>query len=203
MFLNVGLVASLSLTIMAFEWKSVYDGPTVNLPLDYDFEPIVEMPLTSIPPPPKPKPVPVVIVETKKEVEEEIAKIDTEYIEEAKIPNVIIEEMPEEPVEILFTIVEQMPSPVGGMNTFFKFVGKNLKYPNQARRMGIEGKVFVQFVVDKDGSLTEIEAVKKIGGGCDEEAVRVMSMAPKWNPGKQRGKPVRVRMILPIHFRLD
>ena len=78
-----------------------------------------------------------------------------------------------------------------------------MKYPNQARRMGIEGRVFVQFVVDKDGQLTEIKAVKGIGAGCDEEAVRVLKSAPKWKPGKQRGRPVKVRMILPITFKLS
>lgn len=78
-----------------------------------------------------------------------------------------------------------------------------MKYQNQARRMGIEGRVFVQFVVDKDGQLTEIKAVKGIGAGCDEEAVRVLKSAPKWKPGKQRGRPVKVRMILPITFKLS
>jgi protein TonB len=68
--------------------------------------------------------------------------------------------------------------------------------------MGVEGKVFVQFVVDKDGTLTDIKAVKGIGAGCDEEAVRVLKAAPKWKPGKQRGRPVKVRMILPITFKL-
>ncbi|MCK5701162.1 MAG: energy transducer TonB, partial [Cyclobacteriaceae bacterium] len=77
-----------------------------------------------------------------------------------------------------------------------------LKYPAQARRMGIEGKVFVQFVVDKDGTLTEVTAVKGIGAGCDQEAVRVIEGAPKWKPGKQRGRSVKVRMILPITFKL-
>jgi protein TonB len=78
-----------------------------------------------------------------------------------------------------------------------------MKYPAQARRMGIEGKVFVEFVVDKDGTLTEVKTVKGIGAGCDEEAVRVIQSAPKWKPGKQRGRPVKVRMILPIIFKLS
>ena len=77
-----------------------------------------------------------------------------------------------------------------------------MEYPAQARRMGVEGKVFVQFVVDKDGSLTDVKAVKGIGAGCDEEAVEIVKSAPKWKPGKQRGKAVRVRMIIPITFRL-
>ena len=108
----------------------------------------------------------------------------------------------EEEVEEIFTIVEDQPTPDGGMAAFYQFVQKNLKYPAQARRMGIEGKVFVQFVVDKNGTLTEVQAVKGIGAGCDEEAVRVIEGAPKWKPGKQRGRSVKVRMILPITFKL-
>ncbi len=77
-----------------------------------------------------------------------------------------------------------------------------MKYPSQARRMGIEGRVYLQFVVDRDGSITDIQAVKGIGAGCDEEAVRVMKTVPKFKPGKQRGVPVRVRMVMPISFKL-
>jgi protein TonB len=88
------------------------------------------------------------------------------------------------------------------MDSFLKYVSKNLKYPAQARRMGVEGKVFVQFVVEKDGSITDIKVVKGIGAGCDEEAVRVLENAPKWKPGKQRGRPVKQRIVLPIVFKL-
>ena len=96
-----------------------------------------------------------------------------------------------------------MPSFVGGLEQFYKFVGKNLKYPAQARRLGIEGKVFVHFVVDRDGSLSDIKVVKGIGAGCDAEVERIIHKSPKWNPGKQRGEPVRVRMMMPITFRLN
>ena len=111
-------------------------------------------------------------------------------------------EIGEEVAEEIFTIVEEPAAPVGGMEAFYKFVRKNLKYPSQARRMGIEGKVYVQFVVDKDGTITDVKAVKGIGAGCDEEAVRVINKSPRWNPPKQRGKPVKQRIILPITFQL-
>ena len=88
------------------------------------------------------------------------------------------------------------------MPAFYEFVGKKLKYPAQARRMGIEGKVFVEFVIERDGTITDVKAIKGIGAGCDEEAVRVLQTAPKWKPGKQRGKPVRQRMVFPIAFKL-
>lgn len=102
----------------------------------------------------------------------------------------------------VFLMVEEQPEFTGGNKAFAKYLRKNLKYPKKARRMGIEGKVFVEFVVNKDGSLADIEIIKGIGGGCDEEAVRVLKNSPKWIPGKQRGKSVRVKMSVPIVFRL-
>lgn len=103
----------------------------------------------------------------------------------------------------VFDIVEDQPAPIGGMAEFYKYIGINMKYPSQARSIGIEGRVFIQFIVDKEGNLTNITSVKGIGAGCDQEAVRVLENAPKWTPGKQRGKAVNVRMILPITFKLD
>ncbi|HEX6890078.1 MAG TPA: energy transducer TonB, partial [Chryseolinea sp.] len=102
----------------------------------------------------------------------------------------------------IFLVVEETAAPTGGMPAFYEYVGKKLKYPAQARRMGIEGKVFVEFVIERDGTITDVKAIKGIGAGCDEEAVRVLQSAPKWKPGKQRGKPVRQRMVLPIAFKL-
>jgi protein TonB len=88
------------------------------------------------------------------------------------------------------------------MAAFYKYVGDKIKYPPQARRMGIEGRVFVEFVIGKDGTLSEVRAIKGIGAGCDEEAVRIVQSSPAWNPGKQRGKPVKQRYTLPIIFKL-
>lgn len=102
----------------------------------------------------------------------------------------------------IFTKVEHQPSPIGGMKQFYEYVQSNLKYPQDAKETGIEGKVFVQFVVDSDGKLTNVQAVKGIGGGCDEEAVRVIKESLPWNPGLQQGEKVGVRMILPITFKL-
>ena len=110
--------------------------------------------------------------------------------------------MTEEKADEVFTMVEGQPAPIGWIKAFYDYVGKNLKYPSKAARMGVEGRVFVEFIVEKDGSLTDIKVARGIGGGCDEEAVRVISSAPKWKPGKQRGNPVRVRMVMPIMFQL-
>jgi protein TonB len=108
----------------------------------------------------------------------------------------------EEEVEEVFTIVEEGAEPVGGYEEFYKYIKKALKYPSQARRMGVEGKVYVQFVVDKDGSLNEIKVIKGIGAGCDEEASRVIQEAAKWKAGKQRGRAVKQRIVMPISFKL-
>ena len=125
-------------------------------------------------------------------------------IDPIEIPEVIpdpVDEGPkEEKVDTPFLIVEKMPSPEGGLEALYKFINKNLKYPAQARRMGIEGTVFVSFVVDEKGNMVDIQIAKGIGAGCDEEAVRVLKSAPKWKAGKQRGKPVRVKLKIPIKF---
>ncbi|MEQ9285717.1 MAG: M56 family metallopeptidase [Cyclobacteriaceae bacterium] len=105
--------------------------------------------------------------------------------------------------EEVFDIVEEQPAPVGGMKEFYSYVAHNLRYPTTARQKGIEGRVFIQFVVDSEGNLTKIKTVKGVGAGCDEEAVRVLEGAPNWKPGKQRGRAVNVRMILPITFKID
>lgn len=103
----------------------------------------------------------------------------------------------------IYVVVESLPEFEGGMDALNAYVASELEYPQQARRMGIEGRVDVQFVVEKDGSLSDVKAVKGIGAGCDAEAVRVVQSAPRFKPGMQRGKAVRVRMEMPILFQLD
>ncbi|HET8828379.1 MAG TPA: TonB family protein [Pelobium sp.] len=103
----------------------------------------------------------------------------------------------------VFTNVEVLPSFPGGIQAFGKFLGQNLKYPDVAKKANIQGRVFCQFVVEKDGSLSNIKAVRGIGGGCDEEAVRVLSISPKWKPGMQNGEKVRVSYVIPIFFQID
>ncbi len=93
----------------------------------------------------------------------------------------------------IFMVVEDQPEPEGGMEKFYNYVGNNLQYPTEARQNGIEGRVFIQFVVNEDGSLTDVQAIKGIGSGCDAEAARVIKEAPAWNPGKQKGIAVKVK----------
>ena len=102
--------------------------------------------------------------------------------------------------EIIFEVVEESASFPGGMPEMYKYIENNLVYPEQARENGVQGKVFISFVVEKDGSLTNFKVLRDIGYGCGEEAVRVVKSMPKWKPAKQRGKPVRMRFNLPISF---
>lgn len=102
----------------------------------------------------------------------------------------------------IFTAVEKVPEFPGGLEQFYKFLQHNIRYPAVAFENKVQGKVFVTFVVEKDGSLTNIKEVHGIGNGCDEEAVRVMKISPKWNPGTQNGRAVRVLYTMPISFTL-
>ena len=103
----------------------------------------------------------------------------------------------------IYTNVQEQPKYKGGMMKFYAYVGQNMTYPIKARRVGVEGKVYVQFVIEPDGRITNVESILGIGAGCDEEAVNVIKRSPRWNPGKQNGKPVKVKKVIPITFRLN
>ena len=208
LFFSIGMVVTLAVIITGFEWKSHDDSALVkNQGITEELEELLDIPPTEQPPPPPPKiqQPKVIEVPDEEEIEEEIEiEFDTEVEEDEVIEEIVINEEPEEEVaEEIFTIVEEPAMPVGGYAAFYKYVGDRMKYPTQARRMGIEGKVFVQFVIDKDGSITDVVAVKGIGAGCDEEAVRVVKGHPKWKPPKQRGQAVKQRIVLPITFKLN
>ena len=157
------------------------------------------------PPPPKPPPQVTIInvVEDDVEVENDI-EIDIEFDEdEAMDAFEFIEDDEEIEEQHIFLVVENMPEFPGGEAAMYKFIGKNIDYPRMAKESGISGRVFVTFVVERDGSLTDVQILRGIGGGCDEEAVRVIRAMPRWSPGKQRGKPVRVQYRMPIKFTLQ
>ena len=105
-------------------------------------------------------------------------------------------------VDEVFTVVEEPPAPKGGMESYVEYLTENLRYPKSAREAGIEGKVWVEFVVNDFGEITEVKAIKGIGGGCDEAAAEVVRKSAPWIPGKQRGEAVKVRMVIPIHFKI-
>jgi periplasmic protein TonB len=109
----------------------------------------------------------------------------------------------EGPADGIFTAVEVMPTPQGGMKAFYSYLSKNIQYPKAASKSNISGKVFVSLVVSETGRISDVKVVKGIGFGCDEEAVRVIAAAPPWIPGKQGGRPVKVRYTVPVNFTLQ
>lgn len=141
-----------------------------------------------------------------KEVEKELSILETtpsearEGIQE--LPPV--QDLPKETIadDSIFICVEKKPEPDGGLQGFYKFLQRNMKYPQKARRDGTEGKVFVEFTVSKTGVLANFKIIKGISEECDNEAKRVLAMS-KWEPGKQRGVPVNVRMVQAINFQLQ
>jgi len=184
---------------------------------------MLDIPQEEAPPPPPPPPppealqekvkftAPVVVEDTA--VESDFGKQDlladkgnTEVpSEEPEIE--IVEEKPqviEQPKEAeIFTVVEENPQFPGGDAALYKFLSEAIKYPEEAKELGIQGRVFVNFVVETNGSVSNVKVLRGIGGGCDEEAIRVVMSMPKWTPGKQRGIPVRVSYNLPIKFTLQ
>ena len=103
----------------------------------------------------------------------------------------------------IFTVVEQMPVYPGGDSARIKFLVDNMIYPKSAKDNGVQGTVYITFVIDETGGVTEIKVLRGIGGGCDEEAIRVVKLMPKWTPGKQSGKNVRVQFNMPLKFTLS
>jgi periplasmic protein TonB len=208
LFFNIGLVITLLIVVMAFEYGVKDDADAKNLAKNMNLlDEILEVPPTEQPPPPPPKIQQPQIIEVpnEEEIKEDIKiEIDVEVTTDTKVDDIVVAPVVEEKEDVdqIFLVVEESATPKGGMSAFYKYVQDKMKYPAQARRMGIEGKVFVEFVINRDGSITDVKAIKGIGAGCDEEAVRVVQAAPAWNPGKQRGKPVRQRYVVPIIFKL-
>jgi periplasmic protein TonB len=206
---NIGLALSLGFILTAFEFPTFDNQVIKDLgTLDSKPEETLEIPPTEQlpPPPPKIQQPEIVEVPDEEEIEDNIElDLNFEANEETVVEEIAVKapaEEKEEEVDEIFEIVEEGAEPVGGYEAFYKYISKNIKYPNQAKRMGVEGKVYVQFVVDKSGQITEAKAIRGIGAGCDEEAVRVVGEAPKWKPGKQRGRAVKQRIVLPINFKL-
>ncbi len=207
-FSEIGLIIALSITLFAFEWKS-YDkieldlGGQLVVAIDEDI--MINTQQVEPPPPPPPQQQTTVlnIVEDNVDVENDL-EIDAEADQDTKIDEYIPIDDDETNVEELeiFTVVEEAPSFPGGDESRIKYLQNNIKYPEMARESGIQGTVYVTFVVEIHGTVTKVKILRGIGGGCDEEAIRVIKAMPKWHAGKQRGKPVRVQFNMPIKFTL-
>ncbi len=209
LFLLMGFVMVLSLLYIGLEWTNsevkVYDVANSDFLLEDEIE--IQTTQEELPPPPPP-PVPEVIEElniVEDDVETESIKIDTEDNEDKVVISapVAAPTVVEEEDNVIFQVVETMPSFPGGDQALFKFLGDNIRYPVIAQENGIQGRVICQFVVNRDGSIVDVEVVRSVDASLDREAIRVIKTMPKWTPGKQRGKAVRVKYTLPVNFRLQ
>lgn len=208
-FIQLGMIIALAVVLLAFEWKS-YEKIEFEMGIREDVELVEEIVIQTEqkikPPAPKPPPQTTIlnIVEDDVEIEDEII-IDAEIDQDTEIEEYIPMEIEEEEIveAEIFTVVEESPSFPGGDIARIKFLQQNIEYPTMARESGIQGTVYVTFVVEPDGKVSNVQILRGIGGGCDEEAIRVIKAMPRWNAGKQRGKPVRVQFNMPIKFTLQ
>jgi len=207
----MGMVLALALVFVAFEWST----QTTKLDASTVVQDVVaeeEIEITRrdpTPPPPPPPPAPeapeiIQVVDTKVETRIDINMEDDQS--KAQVQTYTPPPPPkerEEEEEEIFVVVENQPEFPGGQAAMMKFLSENIKYPVIAQENGIQGRVICNFVVERDGSITDVQVVRGVDPSLDKEAVRVIQSMPKWKPGMQRGKPVRVRFTLPVVFRLQ
>lgn len=208
-FIEYGLVVVLAALLLAFEWGTALQENTM---LEYTDDAIAEeeiMITRQEPPPPPPPPPPPQVIEVLNIVEDdvEIEEIDFESMEadeDMSLDLVVFEEEEEAAEEQVFVIVEDMPKFKGGdLNDFRNYIQKNLEYPQIAQENGISGRVFIQFAVNSKGNVVDVTVVRGVDPALDAEAVRAVKASPKWTPGKQRGRPVKVQFTFPIVFVLQ
>ena len=211
-FLLMGLVVALAVLFVGFEWSSsiskLDETVIVQDVLAEEEIEITQRDPTPPPPPPPPEPeVPEIIDVVEERVENQIdlssleddqSRAQVQTYTPPPPPKAVEEEATEE----IFVVVEQQPEFPGGMSALMKFLSDNIKYPVIAQENGIQGRVITNFVVERDGSITDVNVVRGQDPSLDKEAVRVIKTMPRWKPGQQRGKPVRVRFTLPVQFRL-
>ena len=211
-FLLMGLVVALAVLFVGFEWSSsiskLDEAVIVQDVLAEEEIEITQRDPTPPPPPPPPEPeVPEIIDVVEERVENQIdlssleddqSRAQVQTYTPPPPPKAVEEEATEE----IFVVVEQQPEFPGGMSALMKFLSDNIKYPVIAQENGIQGRVITTFVVERDGSITDINVVRGQDPSLDKEAIRVIKTMPRWKPGQQRGKPVRVRFTLPVQFRL-
>ncbi len=208
----IGLVLILAAMFVAFEWTErdvviTADSGIQEVAFEEEMVPITEQeePKQAPPPPEAPKVEEVLqIADNDANVEETTIQSNEDKgqaVEVKYVPAVVEEEEVEE--QQIFQVVEEMPEFPGGMAECMKFLAKNIKYPTIAQENGVQGRVIVQFVVNKDGTIVDPVVVRSVDPYLDKEALRVIKAMPKWKPGKQRGKAVRVKYTVPVTFRLQ
>ena len=213
LFREIGLIIALGVVLLAFEWQSAEKAETVNLSVDAQVIEEEIIPVTQheqAPPPEAPK-IPVLsdIIDI---VDDDIVVTDNLFIDMEDDASIGVEIMDyvavveEEEVEeeaIPFALVEEKPKFQGGdANDFSKWVNSKLVYPEIAKENGVQGRVTLQFTVYTDGSVRDIKVLRGVDASLDKEAVRIVSMSPKWTPGKQRERPVKVTYTFPVLFQL-
>ncbi len=211
----MGFVVGLAVLFVGFEWSTrdvmvVQESEGVA---DIIAEEEVEITRPeNTPPPPPPPPAPVVtevlnVVEDDVELEQQDILSSEDNQQEAQTavytPPAVVEEEEEEAAQQIFTVVEEMPEFPGGQGELLKYLGHSIKYPVIAQENGIQGRVVCAFVINRDGSIVDAEVLRGVDPSLDKEALRVINSMPKWKPGKQRGKPVRVKYTVPVVFRLQ
>lgn len=208
-FLSYGIVFVLAVLLLAFEWgTSLSENTLITQNQEAIADEQIEITRMQPPPPPPPPPPPQVIevlniVEDDVDIEE-IDFESTEADEKMNLQFFAYEPEQEAAEEEVFVIVEDMPKFQGGdLNDFRNYIQKSLKYPEIAAENGISGKVFVQFAVNAKGEVTDVVVVRGVDPALDAEAVRAVKASPKWSPGKQRGRPVKVQFTFPIAFVLQ
>ncbi|RUT72947.1 energy transducer TonB [Ancylomarina longa] len=211
LFLEIGLALTLALVFLAFEWR-VDSSEATGLQVQKEAQAEEEMiPVTRqepVKPPPPPPPAPKVadvlnIVDNEEEIEDELEIEDSDADQDAEVEIQVVEEEEEEDEAQVFVIVEDMPEFPGGQLELQKWIAKSIKYPVIAQENGITGRVFITFVINKVGSVENVRVVRGVDPSLDKEAIRVIKTMPKWKPGKQRGKPVKVSYTVPINFQLQ
>lgn len=211
-FVQLGLVAALLIVLYAFNISNQVKSADTLGQLDTQVIEDEVIPVTRQeqqqppPPPPPPKVIEVLtIIDDDVQLDEEFEFESTEANDMTIIdamPVIEKEETKEEEAEI-FVIVEDMPEFPGGEVALRRWIANNIKYPTIAAENGIQGRVYVQFVVDRDGSISNAKVARGVDPSLDQEALRVVNSLPKWKPGMQRGKPVRVSYTVPINFQLQ
>ena len=212
--LMFGLVVALGVVLLAFEWKSRPSAASSlgNLEVaevEDEVIPITRQEQVQPPPPPPPPQVVEVlkIVDDNVDILDDLSMFDSEadnetFIDVAPVISAVKEEKEEEEAQVFF-IVEEMPEFPGGEAALRRFIANAIKYPQIAQENGIQGRVYIQFVVDKDGSVTQASVARGVDPSLDKEALRVVNSLPKWKAGMQRGKPVKVSYTVPINFQLQ
>ncbi len=210
-FVQIGLVAALAFVLAAFEWTS--QDVTLNdmqivedVAAEEEIIPITRQEEVKPPPPPPPPKVSdvLIIVEDNVELESDLDLFDSESNEASEIvyQDIEVEEEDEADAPVFF-IVENMPVFPGGDEALRKYIAQSVKYPAIAQENGIQGRVFVAFVVNTRGEVTDVKIARGVDPNLDKEAIRVVSSMPKWQPGMQRGKAVKVSYTVPINFVLQ